>query len=128
MSFILDTSVAIDLRDGVTEIEERLAELSGRISLSIITRVELEGGAAGSTPDALRRRERLNVLLEMLPVLPFGSDAADAYRLIVESVGFSRRKIVDRMIASQAVAAGATLVTRNAADVRDVPGLTLLEW
>lgn len=128
MPYILDTSVAIDLRDAVAQIEDRLIALGDRVSLSVITQVELEGGAAGQGADSRRRRARLDVLLDALPVIPFGTDAADAYRRIVESSGFSRRKVVDRMIAAQALATGATLVTRNAADVKDIPGLILLEW
>ncbi|HAJ03147.1 MAG TPA: VapC toxin family PIN domain ribonuclease, partial [Brevundimonas sp.] len=34
----------------------------------------------------------------------------------------------DRMIAAQAIVAGATLATLNPADFRDIPGLSLLEW
>jgi predicted nucleic acid-binding protein len=55
-------------------------------------------------------------------VLPVG------YLRIVETTGFSRRKVLDRMIAAQALVHRATLITRNAADFRDVPGLQILEW
>ncbi len=61
-------------------------------------------------------------------MLAFDDTAADAYRQIVEAVGYSRRKILDRMIAAQALVHRATLVTRNAADFRDVPGLDLMAW
>jgi predicted nucleic acid-binding protein len=65
-------------------------------------------------------------MLRVLPVLDFDSEAADVYRMIVEAAGYSRRKIVDRMIAAQALAHQATLVTLNADDFRDIPGLSLL--
>jgi predicted nucleic acid-binding protein len=42
--------------------------------------------------------------------------------------GYSRRKLLDRMIAAQALDHRATLVTLNAGDFRDVPGLELLSW
>jgi predicted nucleic acid-binding protein len=48
-------------------------------------------------------------------------------RQIVEAVGYSRRKL-DRMIPAQALVHRATLVTLNAGDFRDVPGLDLLPW
>jgi predicted nucleic acid-binding protein len=47
---------------------------------------------------------------------------------IVEVAGYSRRKILDRMIAAQALVHRATLVTQNPADFKDVPGLKLLTW
>ena len=128
MAYILDTSVAIDLRDAVTEIEDKVVTLRGGVSLSVITRIELEGGVLQDETDTARRRARLDILLDSLPVLPFGTAAAEAYRMIIEAAGFSRRKIVDRMIAAQALASGAALVTRNAADFRDIPNLKLLEW
>lgn len=51
-----------------------------------------------------------------------------AYRTIVEAAGSSRRKILDRMIAAQALVHRATLVTRNPDDFRDVLGLNLVVW
>ena len=67
-------------------------------------------------------------MLAALPVLAFDDTAADAYRQIVESAGCSRRKILDHMIAAQALVHRAPLVTRTAADFRDVPSLGLLVW
>ena len=61
-------------------------------------------------------------------MLAFDDAAADAYRGIVEAVGYSRRKLLDRMIAAQALVHRATLVTQNAADFSDVLGLDLLAW
>ncbi len=128
MSFLLDTNVAIYLRDGDEDIARRVGELSGAILLSIITRVELEGGVHREPSQAGVRRLRLDAVLDALPVLAFDDAAADAYRSIVEVAGYSRRKLLDRMIAAQALAHRATLVTMNADDFKDVPGLQILAW
>jgi len=126
--FVLDTSVAIELRDNVFETEEKVLALGQDVGLSILTRIEMEGGVHKSSSDAERRRHRLDVLLSTLPVMAFDTAAADAYRDIVAHAGFSRRKIVDRMIAAQALAVSATLVTKNGTDFRDIHDLKLLEW
>ena len=128
MAVLLDTNVAIHLRDGDAEIGRRVAALDDAILLSIITRVELEGGVYRDRAEAGVRRARLDAVLESLPVLPFDDAAADAYRDIVAATGHSRRKLLDRMIAAQALAHRAALVTLNADDFRDVPGLTLIAW
>ncbi|HTX51724.1 MAG TPA: PIN domain-containing protein [Caulobacteraceae bacterium] len=62
------------------------------------------------------------------PTVPFDNAAADAYRAILAVVGFSGRKVLDRMIAAQAPVRHATLVTLHADDFRDDPGLSLLAW
>lgn len=63
-----------------------------------------------------------------IPILSFDAAAADIYRKIVETAGYSRRKLLDRMIASQAIVHRAKFVTLNAADFNDVPGLELIAW
>ena len=128
MAFLLDTDVAIHLRDGDEVVTAKVAALTGAILLSVVSRVELEGGVYRDAAQAIVRRPRLDAILAALPVLAFDDTAADAYRKIVESAGYSRRKILDRMIAAQALVHRATLVTRNAADFRDVPGLDLIVW
>ena len=128
MSYLLDTNVAIHLRDGDADISARIAALEGAVLLSIVTRIELEGGVYRDLDQAGQRRPRLDAILQALPVLDFDAASADAYRAIVEAAGYSRRKLLDRMIAAQALVHRATLVTCNPADFRDVPGLAILEW
>jgi predicted nucleic acid-binding protein len=125
---MLDTNVAIHLRDGDPQVIDRIEALDDDVSLSIVTRVELEGGILRDPARAEVRRVRLESMLRTLPTVPFDDTAADAYREILNVVGFSRRKVLDRMIAAQALVRRATLVTLNADDFRDVPGLSLLEW
>lgn len=126
--YLLDTNVAIHLRDGDEAVTSQFAGLEGAILLSVISRVELEGGVYRDPAQAGIRRPRLDAMLAALPVLAFDDTAADAYRQIVEAVGYSRRKLLDRMIAAQALVHRATLITLNASDFRDVPGLELLSW
>ena len=128
MDYVLDTNVAIHLRDGDPTITAKTDTLQGATYLSIITRVELEGGVHASQTDAERRRARLDILLRAIPVLAFDDAAADAYAAIIQKNGYSRRKVMDRMIAGQALAREATLVTMNPNDFRDVPGLEILVW
>lgn len=128
MTHLLDTNIAIHLRDGDPVVSAKVAALEGAVLLSIISRVELEGGVYREPTEAGVRRARLDVMLGALPVLDFDREAADAYRAIVEAAGYSRRKILDRMIAAQALVHRASLVTRNAADFQDIPGLVLVAW
>ena len=128
MNWIIDTNIAIDLRDGDQMMIDRVAALDGAVLLSVVSRVELEGGVYQIPAESGRRRARLDGLLTVLPVLDFDERCADAYRSIIERAGYSRRKVLDRMIAAQALVANATLITCNGDDFRDVPGLTLIEW
>ena len=94
----------------------------------MLTRVELEGGVVRYPDYAAARRDRLDALLATLPTLAFDDAAADCYREIVEVVGFSRPRIIDRMIAAQALVHQATVVTMNGRDFTDVPSLQVLSW
>jgi tRNA(fMet)-specific endonuclease VapC len=128
LTYLLDTSVAILVRDGDPETLKRVRTLDGAALLSIITRVELEGGVYRDPLQAARRRIRLDTMLASLPVVAFDDAAAERYGLIVQAAGYSRRKLLDRMIAAQALVHRATLITKNPGDFRDCPGLTILEW
>jgi tRNA(fMet)-specific endonuclease VapC len=74
------------------------------------------------------RRARLDTILSAIPTLAFDTTSADCYATIVAQTGYSRRKLLDRMIAAQALAHRATVVTTNADDFSDIPGLPILRW
>ncbi len=95
--------------------------------ISIITRIELEGGVTrpGSDP---RRRDLLATFLNSVTVLELTDAEARAYRAIVEQVGFSRRKLLDRLIAATALVHKLPLATLNPGDFADVPGLEVVDW
>ena len=128
MASLLDTNIAIRLRDGEAHVVRKIAALAGPILLSIVTRVELEGGVVRDPAMAGLRRPRLDAILDAFPVLPFDEAAADAYRRILEVAGYSRRKLLDRMIAAQALVHRATLITQNPRDFQDIPGLDIEMW
>jgi tRNA(fMet)-specific endonuclease VapC len=128
VAFLLDTNVAIHLRDGEPTTTQKVAALQNAILMSIITRVELEGGVYREPAYASVRRARLDAMLSAIPALAFDDLAAETYGTIVASAGYSRRKLLDRMIAAQALVHRATLITFNPDDFSDVPGLSFLVW
>jgi predicted nucleic acid-binding protein len=129
LNAIIDTNIAIHLRDRDREILERLANFAQPLMLSIITQVELEGGVPSSEPDVrARRRASLDELLADLPAIDFNAAAASAYADIVAVTGYSRSRTLDRMIAATAIANNASLITINGKHFRDIPDLDLIEW
>ena len=128
MLLLLDTSVAILLRDGDPAISTRIAALERLPILSVLTVVELEGGVADSRAGRDTRRKGVDTMLELLRVLPFGAPEAARYGQIVQELGFSRSKIIDRMIAAQALSVGAAVATLNLRDFKGIPGLQLEDW
>jgi tRNA(fMet)-specific endonuclease VapC len=128
VAYLLDTNVAIHLRDGDPAVTARVAALAGAVLMSIVTRVELEGGVYREPAHAAVRRARLDAMLAAIPTLAFDDAAADAYGAIVAHARYSRRKLLDRMIAAQALVHRASLVTLNASDFTDVAGLHVVAW
>jgi tRNA(fMet)-specific endonuclease VapC len=126
--WLIDTNVAIHLRDGDDSVERKVAALEGGLFLSVVSLVELQGGLYRDPTQTERMRVRLDAIMESLTILTFKEDEAQRYGEIVRRVGYSRSKLLDRMIAAQAIGAGATLITMNAPDFRDIPGLTLEIW
>jgi tRNA(fMet)-specific endonuclease VapC len=125
---MLDTDVAIHLRDGDSAITAKVAALQDAVLISIVTRVELEGGVYRDPRNAAVRRARLDAMLAAIPAIAFDDAAAAAYGAIVSHAGYSRRKLLDRMIAAQALVHRATIITLNTGDYADVPNLSLLVW
>jgi tRNA(fMet)-specific endonuclease VapC len=77
---------------------------------------------------AIVRRMRLHAMVASFQWLPFQHDAAAEYGRLITNLGFSRTRILDRMIAAQAIVLDATLVTMHGPDFNDIPGLKLEIW
>lgn len=128
MRVLLDTSVAIGLRDLEPGISHRVSGLAPPPLLSVISVVELEGGVVNARQGRAHRRRLLDAMLEELQVVPFGAREAEIYGSIVAQLGFARTTVIDRMIAAQAIALGATLATLNPRDFRPIEGLAVEDW
>jgi tRNA(fMet)-specific endonuclease VapC len=128
LRILFDTSVAVALREGLQPILERAEKLDSIALLSILSVVELEGGVPLAPEGAAIRRSTLDELYTTLEILEFGAREASAYRDVIQSAGFSRTKIIDRMIGAQAIVAGAAVATLNPRDFRDIPGLIIEDW
>ena len=124
----MDTNIAIHARDGSDPVLDKLAENDGAVLLSALSLVELRRGLYKDPAHTALRQARLAVLLQNLPVLPFDAAAAEAYGQIIARCGWTKGRDFDRMIAAHALSTSATLVTDNAADFRDIPGLVVENW
>ena len=128
MSFLIDTNVAIHLRDGNADVARQMDELDGPPVLSMITRIELENGIYREPEWAETRRVNLDAILRRSATIDFCDEELQAYRSILEHTGFSKPRVLDRMIAATALAHDLTLITMNGKDFRDIRGLKLVEW
>ena len=76
---------------------------------------------AGSAPSSTAPRPPNELFVESLVFTSYDRAAADKYGEMVAAVGFSRRDIVDWMIAAHAISLAATLVTDNVRTSRAFP-------
>jgi tRNA(fMet)-specific endonuclease VapC len=128
--YALDTNSVSCFLKGQGRVAERLLALSpSRVALPAVVLYELAYGAGRSeAPRGLR--ERLEVLLSTLPVLPFGeaeARAAARVRLSLEKTGQSIGPL-DLLIAATAIEHNAVLVTHNVKEFRRVRGLRVEDW
>ncbi|HEU0043609.1 PIN domain-containing protein [Sphingomonas sp.] len=128
MTYLLDTSVAIHLRDREPGTLDRLLAGGSVPYVSLLTLVELEGGVTGAEDEQARRRTSLDALALELRIIGFDAEVVGAYREIIGAIGFSRRRVIDRLIAATALVHDLTIITMNGADFRDVPDLKLEIW
>lgn len=99
------------------------------IAISAITRAEVRYGQ-GLMADDDKRRERIDLLLDDVPTLPWTVAAADCYG---EVKALLRRQGVpigemDTQIAAHALAEGLPLVTHNTRHFGRIAGLKLEDW
>jgi tRNA(fMet)-specific endonuclease VapC len=129
--YLLDTNVCIELiRRRSRPVLNRLRQCRiGEVGLSILTEAELAHRVHKSS-DPARNTLALMQFLAPLTILPFEGRAAWVYgkiRAQLESAGTPIGPL-DTLIAAQALAAEATLVTNNEREFLRVPGLVVENW
>lgn len=124
----IDTNIAIALRDVHRETHRQISALPEIPVMSMITRIELENGVNAEPGLERHRRRLLDILLETYGVEMFTHADILAYGSIIYDLSYDRRLTLDRLIAAQAIARDATLITRNGKDFRKIEGLKLIEW
>lgn len=123
--YLLDTNVVIAAALGLPGVLDRLSALEiGDVAISAISLAEALAGAENDG----RTAENISLLAETLDVLPLDQAAAEAYGALLRRVEPKRRRMLDRMIAAQALGLGLTLVAANTEDFDDIPGLTVEKW
>ena len=126
--YLIDTNIAIHLRDGLEPVLAKVAEHRDAVALSALSVAELQRGLYKSPQLWAVRQARLSTILRSIPVLPFDATAAEAYGQVIAQIGWVKGRDFDRMIAAHAISSGRILVTANTADFADVPGLTIDNW
>jgi tRNA(fMet)-specific endonuclease VapC len=125
---LIDTNIAILLIEGDRPTLQHIDALPEAPLLSVVSTVELEAGLYEYGKEDPDLRQRLNLLLDRVEELPFTRREVACYGNIVANLGYSRRMIIDRMIAATALANDLVLATLNPRDFRRIPGLTLDDW
>jgi len=86
-----------------------------------------ESEALAAAGQDARLRENIDLCRQNLDILPFHRASAEAYGALFEAVA-PKRRILDRMVAAQALEAGLTLVTLTPEIFEDIRGLTVVSW
>lgn len=130
MRYLLDTNICIHLiQRQPPEVLQRFAGLAyGDVVISAITLAELRYGVERHAELKPAADAALRRLLDFLPVLEFGTAAAEDYGLLRAAVRDRKRDALDRLIAAHARSEGLILVTNNEADFADYPGITVENW
>ncbi len=130
MRYMLDTNICVYLLNRhPPEVITRLQALhEGEAVMSVVTYAELRAGLEMQAQDRQHDEHVLALLIRRIPVLAFDDAAAVSYGVLRAAVRERRRDALDRLIAAHAVCVGATLVTNNEADFKDLPGLVMENW
>ncbi len=130
MRYLLDTNICIHLiQRHPPELLRRFQEFDhGDLVISVVTLAELRHGVERNPAIRNEAERALDTLLTYLPVLPLDNAVAVQYGVLAAAVRDRRRDALDRLIAAHAASLDLTLVTHNAADFMDYPGLKVENW
>jgi len=100
-----------------------------RIAISAITEAELLFGLA-KRPEATRLRTNFDRFFAAVELLPWDSRVARAYGALRAELSEAGKSLglMDLLIASHAIAAGARLVTHDKAFLGASPSLQVVDW
>lgn len=128
--YLLDTNMVIYIQHGIPSVLQKLGTLGRqRVALPSLVVAELAYGVEKSTHQ-VRNRERLEQLLLEFTVLPWTHSAMWHYAHHFHALRQQGQLIghMDLLIASQALAEDATLVTNNTREFERIAGLKLENW
>ena len=130
MTYLLDTNICIYIiNEHPAQVLQRVIQ-AGRESLAIstVTVAELAFGVAKSArPDS---RAKLENFLSKFPIVDWDQNAAWVYGPVRKALEAKGQRIGERdlLLACQAIAMDATMVTNNAREFERVEGLRLENW
>ena len=130
--YLLDTNTVSYIADGRSRAaRQTLNSVSNDsiIAISAITEGELLYGLARK-PQAVKARTAIENVLSNVEVLAWDSAAARSYGTLRAQLSFAGKSLtpMDMLIAAQALATGATLVTRDTAFSHLAPLISLVNW
>ena len=128
--YLLDTNMVIYIQRGVPNVLQKLVALGRQqVALPSLVVAELAYGVEKSAQQA-RNRERLEQLLVEMTVVPWAHTAMWHYARHFHALRQKGQLIghMDLLIAAQALAEDATLVTNNTREFERIDGLKLENW
>jgi tRNA(fMet)-specific endonuclease VapC len=131
VSYLLDTDICIYLikRQPKALVQRLMTQDPAHVAISSLSLAELEYGVQKSAAVA-KNREALELFTAPFEVVDFDADAARAYGAIRADLERRGKAIggIDMLLAGQALALQATLVTNNTREFSRVRGLSVENW
>jgi predicted nucleic acid-binding protein len=129
VSYLIDSDWLIDHIANEPTATQLLAQLAPvGIAISVVTFMEVLEGILRS-PNPQQARADFDAFPANVPVLLFSPAVAEQCAQVRESLRRQNRRVhsraLDLIVAAPALEYGLTLVTRNTADYKDIPGLQL---
>lgn len=128
--YLLDTNMVVYIVDGRSQAARRIVSEQiehSVIAVSAISQGEMLYGLA-KKPGAARLKAAIEVFFSTVEILPWNSDVARSYETLRATMAAAGKSLagLDMLIAAQAVASHAILVTRDKA-FSQVPDLLAVE-
>lgn len=131
MGFLIDTNLWVAVERGIISAADIHAITRQQpVYLSPVNLAELRYGAELITRPALRlRAQAMLKRLRRKPLLRITAETADTFGVLAAKLAKAGRvhgtRVQDLWLAAQCIQRGFTLLTNNARDFRDVPGLRM---